>query len=203
MNVRPLNSRQCQSAFTLIELLITMTVLGVLMAIALPNLQSFVIGNRLTSNVNSFVGLVNYARSEAIARNQSVIICPRSNTAIACASDPLWGLYELQVFVDCTGNGDRNSGATTNCPTGDTLLKTMPALDTTGNEFVLIRGALTPAVGTIRFGAAGLSQTAHSFAINAKGDAAYELQYGRTICISRPGRVRVTPPLTSGSCSAF
>ena len=70
MQAVTIQARKRQSGFTLIELLVTMAVLGVLMAIALPSLRSFVVSNRLSSNVNSFVGLINYARSEAIVRNQ-------------------------------------------------------------------------------------------------------------------------------------
>jgi type IV fimbrial biogenesis protein FimT len=199
MGMQLFNSADSQKAFTLIELLITLSVLGVLLAIALPNLQTFVVNNRLSSNANSFIGLINYARSEAIARNQSVIICPKVDAGITCAGDQQWGKYELQVFVDCTANGDRNSAATVDCPDGDTLIKTYPAIDSSGTNFVLDRSA----VGNIRFNAGGISQTAHTFAINAKGDTDYEIKFGRTICISRPGRARVIPPLTSGTCSAF
>ena len=176
-----------QRGFTLIELLITMTVLGVLMAIALPNLQGFVLNNRLSSDVNGFIGLINYARSEAIARNQDVVICPRSNGAIGCqtgGAGQFWGEYEIQVFVDINGNGQRNAT--------DTLLKTIPASDSTGTVRRLTRDS---GAGSIRFGAAGLSQTAHRFDIFAikTGDAAFEAQYGRSVCISLPGRPRVIP----------
>jgi len=173
-----------QRGFTLIELLITMTVLGVLMAIALPNLQSFILSNRLSSDVNSFIGLINYARGEAIARNQDVIICPKSNSLITCQASQFWGEYEVQVFVDANGNGQRNAA--------DILLKTIPASDATGTVRRLTRDGGT---GSIRFGAVGLSQTAHRFDIFAvkTGDSVFEARYGRSVCISLPGRPRVVP----------
>jgi type IV fimbrial biogenesis protein FimT len=184
-----------QHGFTLIELLITMAVMGVLMAIAIPNLQAFVVSNQLSSDVNGFVGLVNYARSEAIARNQDVVICPKTSGAITCENNQFWGEYEIQAFVDINGNGQRNAT--------DILLKTLPATDVTANirRFTRVGG-----VGVIRFSAVGLSQTAHrfdTFAIKA-GDPEYESRYGRSICISRPGRARVTP-LAAGvaACDDF
>lgn len=187
MKICPLGIRQTQSGFTLVELMVAVSILAVLTTLALPDLRQFVVSNRLSSDVNSFVGLINYARSEAIVRNQDVVICPRSNSGITCASDASWGAYEMQAFVDLNGNGERNAD--------ELLLKTVPATDTTETQRVLKRDS---GVGRIRFSAAGFSQTAHRFDINAVGDAAFELKYGRSVCISRPGRVRVASP---GPCS--
>jgi type IV fimbrial biogenesis protein FimT len=187
MNISVPSIRQIQTGFTLVELMVAVSILAVLTTLALPDLRQFVVSNRLSSDVNGFVGLINYARSEAIVRNQDVIICPRSNGGITCASDASWGAYEIQVFVDVNGNGERNAG--------ELLLKTVPATDTMETQRVIKRDG---GVGRIRFSAAGFSQTAHRFDINAVGDAAFELKYGRSVCISRPGRVRVASP---GACS--
>jgi type IV fimbrial biogenesis protein FimT len=179
---------------TLVELLVTIAVLGILLTIALPDLRSFVVSNRMSSDVNAFVGLVNYARSEAITRNQSVVICPKSDTAITCQNTQFWGQYEIQVFVDINDNGERNDP-------DDTLLKTIPAIDTTG----LVRGLVRPqGAGKIIFRSVGYSSDTHRFNLWPKkpGDAAYEAKYGRAICITRPGRVRVIP-YTATTCDAF
>lgn len=194
MEIVTTTSRKRQGAFTLIELLITMTVLGVLMAVALPNLRSFIVSNRLSSNVNGFVGLLNYARSEAIVRNQSVLVCAKTGGSNACVTGSpglSWGEYETQVFVDVDG--------TDSWTTGDILLKTLPAMDATTTQTAFKNpNATTPRI--IKFGAAGYSQSALRYNINAVGDAAYEIKYGRSICISTPGRVKVVA-LQSADCT--
>ena len=167
--------------------------MGVLLAVALPNLQAFVLSNRLSSDVNGFLGLLNYARSEAIVRNQSVVICPKSNAGITCESSQFWGEFEVQAFVDINGNGQRNAT--------DILLKTIPAADTSGQ---VRRFTRTAGVGVVTYGSSGLSQTAHRFDIFAikVGDLDFENRYGRSVCISLPGRPRVVPYITA-NCTAF
>src|SRR3989344_4698731 len=57
------------SGFTLIELIITLTIAGILMAVAVPGLKNFVSSNRLTAQINDLIADINLARSEAIKRN--------------------------------------------------------------------------------------------------------------------------------------
>ncbi|MDT7515796.1 GspH/FimT family pseudopilin [Rhodoferax mekongensis] len=179
--------------FSLIELMITIALAGILLAIAIPNFKSFVAGNRLSTNVNSVLGLINYARSEAIVRNQAVVICPKSNSGIGCASSNLWNEYEIQVFVDSNGDNTRNNG--------ETLLRTISATDTSSNISRITRATGT---GVISFNSSGYSQTAQRFDIYEvnSADPDYEFKYGRSICISRPGRARVVSYQTS-NCTNF
>lgn len=180
-----------QEGFTLLELLVTISILAILVAIGLPSLRDFIVSNRLSSNVNGFIGLVNYARSEAIVRNQDVVICPKAATATTCAAATAWNTLDIQVFVDADGNGQFN--------TGDTLLKTMAAVDPAGTQ----TGFDQAASATLVFGSAGFARTAQSFKVYAKSsDAAYSTRFGRTVCISRMGRVRVAA-YTLTSCPDF
>ncbi|MCB1958721.1 MAG: GspH/FimT family pseudopilin, partial [Rhodocyclaceae bacterium] len=73
MNRHP-SSRQL--GVTLPELLITMTVLAIIVVVAIPGLNGFIVSSRLTGQSNEVLAGLNLARAEAIRRNQRVIFCP-------------------------------------------------------------------------------------------------------------------------------
>lgn len=78
-----------QSGVTLIELLVTLSIAVILMAIAVPGFQDFFRRNRLDSSVSEFVASLNLARSEAIRRGVRVSLC-RSSTGTNCTADQPW-----------------------------------------------------------------------------------------------------------------
>lgn len=177
--------------FTLLELMVTITVLAVIVAIALPNMRDFIVGNRLSSNVNGFIGLINYARSEAIARNQDVMVCPKASGAITCASTTSWNTYDIQAFADEDGSGQLNAA--------ESALKTMAAVDPSNTNTGFDQTGNAPLV----FGSGGFARAAQIFKIYVKSDdAAYQARFGRTVCISKAGRVRVLA-YTATSCPDF
>ncbi|WP_018876564.1 GspH/FimT family pseudopilin [Thioalkalivibrio sp. ALE31] len=89
--------------FTLVELMITIAVAAILMAIAVPNFMNLRISNGLTTQANELVTGVSVARSEAIKRNRSVRFCRTSSeTATQCAgSSGEWTNWA--VFTDTSG----------------------------------------------------------------------------------------------------
>ncbi|WP_419723494.1 GspH/FimT family pseudopilin [Stutzerimonas kunmingensis] len=72
--------RHPQHAFTLIELMVTIGILAILLAAAVPALSQAVLNTRLTSLINDLTTSVTYARSEAVKRSRRVVIC-RANAA--------------------------------------------------------------------------------------------------------------------------
>ena len=60
-----------QRGFTLLELMVTVTVLGVLLGLAVPSFTAAMRNNRIVSQNNEFIGALNYARSEAIRRSST------------------------------------------------------------------------------------------------------------------------------------
>ncbi|MDQ2075646.1 GspH/FimT family pseudopilin [Marinimicrobium sp. ABcell2] len=75
-----------QHGFTLIELIVTMTVLSILLGMAVPTFQEVSLNSKLRSHANSLVASAMLARSEAIKRNGVVRMCVSTN-GTSCSSD--------------------------------------------------------------------------------------------------------------------
>ncbi|WP_142805232.1 GspH/FimT family pseudopilin [Tepidiphilus sp. J10] len=71
--------------FTLVELMVTIAVLAILLAIGIPSFATLIASNRLTSATNELVASLQTARTEALRRNVRVTVCPAAPTATACS----------------------------------------------------------------------------------------------------------------------
>jgi type IV fimbrial biogenesis protein FimT len=92
---------QC-AGFTLVELLSTVMIVLIIFGVGIPVLKATVTTNRLASSINALAGTLAYTRSEAIRRNQHVVIC-KSNSGTECTRESDWRLGWL-VYVDMNQN---------------------------------------------------------------------------------------------------
>ena len=87
------------SGLTMVELIIVLTIAGVLAALAAPGMQRIVASNRLTTQVNDLLADLNFTRSEAIKRNTTTGICVTASGGTTCAAGGNWANGWLVYFV--------------------------------------------------------------------------------------------------------
>ena len=89
------DARALESGFTLIELMVTVAVLAILLSIAIPNYQTFVMSSRMASQTNDFITALNLARSEAVKSAANVTVCASSNGATCTGGwDTGWIIHD-------------------------------------------------------------------------------------------------------------
>ncbi len=77
---------QLQRGFTLVELMVTLAVLAILAAVAVPSFQGTIRLNRVSTCNNSMLAALNLARSEAIKTRGFAEVCA-SVDGTACGAD--------------------------------------------------------------------------------------------------------------------
>ena len=155
--------KNAETGFTLIELLIALLIGAILATLAAPSFMDTIRRNRLVSASNDFLATLNYARSEAIKRGQTITICP-SNDQASCTSSPWqdgWIVQEENSSELLRAHGALDGGAT--------LVKT----DTST---------------TLQYTPRGLLAGGNSATFNLCVASGFE---GRQIVISATGRARI------------
>ena len=69
--------------FTLIELMVTLTVLAIMLGIGVPSFKNFIAGQKVKTATYDLMASLLLARSEAVKRNTNVALTPGSATAWA------------------------------------------------------------------------------------------------------------------------
>ncbi|TXI20272.1 MAG: prepilin-type N-terminal cleavage/methylation domain-containing protein [Nitrosomonas sp.] len=97
-----------QNGFTLIELIVTLSVVSILLSVAAPSYRTFVQDSLLSAQNNSFYSALALAKSEAIRRSSFATVCPSTN-GTGCTGGKIWSNGWL-VFADDNGNGIVEAG---------------------------------------------------------------------------------------------
>lgn len=88
--------------FTLVELIITFAIAAILLTLAMPQYQKFVIDSRSQSAGTNLVAALRLARSEAITRGTNITVCPLNSAQNACSTSIDWE-YGWRVWNPSTG----------------------------------------------------------------------------------------------------
>ena len=158
--------------FTLIELMVSIAILAILLGIAVPGLNQFLVSNRLTSQINELVSDISRARNEAGTRGTRVSICIAASSTTCATSGTAWEAGRI-IFTDTNGNGAID--------TGEAIIKYAPALDGGTN---LVSNSFTSALFITFRPFGGLTSTSGgTFTLCAPG-----YTEGRQISVAATGR---------------
>lgn len=162
------------AGFTLVELMVTIAVIGITLAFASPNIVGFIQNYRITTQTNNLLADLQLARNNSVSQGIRVSVCASSDGAACSGSN--WSVGRI-VFTDVNGNGAVDIAT-------DTVLRVSEALST-GNTIVATN--LTTG-GLIQYRPSGLASGVSG------GGAAFTLcdartgPFGRTVTVAPTGR---------------
>ncbi|CAA6802081.1 MAG: Unknown protein [uncultured Thiotrichaceae bacterium] len=99
--------KQKIQGFSLVEVMITLSIMAIMIGFSVPALKNMIESNRLQSAVDDFQFALVYSRLNAISLQMDVAICPKKPAQIACEDDVNEQDYAegWLVFSDCDDDG--------------------------------------------------------------------------------------------------
>ena len=174
----PASGRRLSGGFTLVELMVTVAVAAILLAIATPSFTSIINSNRLASAANELVATLQSARMEAVRSNRRVNVCR------GCDGNA----GSLVAFVDANANKAADAG--------EVIRAGFP------NPSVEFSGDLDVVFGSDGFGRDGdapngaLLATSYRFCIPTTSPT----QNVRVVSIGAGSRISTDPENGGGAC---
>ncbi len=189
--------RSRQTGFTMIELMVVVTIMGILLAVAIPNFESFVNSNRLSSAANEMVASIQTARMESLRRNRRAVVCLSQNPSAASPACNAVNATGWVAFLDPDSSGTFT--------VGDTLLRS-----STLKDRVVVNSSLASA-GKVVFRSDGLARNSTGGAVqpNVLLNGALDVCISTTrpvlnarhVCVGSGSRVSVRQ-FTNAGCAA-
>lgn len=118
-----------QRGVTLVELLIAIVIAGILMGIAVPSFQAWMMNTQIKTATESLFNGIQLARGEAVRRNTNIvfIVGPSTTWQVGCEV-PLADGADADTIADCPTtlqfrpSGDTSKAALTITPAGATTI---------------------------------------------------------------------------------
>lgn len=85
--------------FTLIELMITIAILGVIVGLAAPAMGDFLVRQRVSSQASELMLALAFARSEAVKSNSSIAVIPATNSSTGWSDG--WCVGPESTMTNC------------------------------------------------------------------------------------------------------
>lgn len=156
---------------TLIELLVVIAVVGILAAVAVPQLATTVQSQAVENQANMLANDLRQGRSEALRRGAPVVLCAKKSGANECDSGTNWKTGWL-MYANTNNNATLDDGE---------LIKVQDALQSVGTA----SGSATNNATTVRFQATGIVNESFQFSLTPSSGT--DTRY---VCLAKSGRVK-------------
>ncbi len=182
--------------FTLIELMVTIAIAAILITLAAPSFKGLIQSNSISSSVNMFMADLRYARSEAVRRGGTVVMCRSDSPEAAnptCGSGSGPGgngwVSGWIIFYDESGDGNRTSA--------EPLMRVQAPVSAVDS---IVEGGASSST-KFRFTGTGRLLNLNSATSLQFGGGDFANNRQRVLCVSLGGRARIAGDGTT-SCGA-
>lgn len=166
------------AGFSMIELMITIAIVAILMALAFPSFEGSMRSNRVATTTNELIASLSLARSEALRNPGGAVICT-STDGLACGGAWTDGWI---VWIDVDGDGAMDPG--------DRVVRTI----TPNNRVTLTATAAAGSELVLRFDSYGRMVDNNIRQIQLQpSDCPTGQQLRRQLDIAGTGQVRTSP----------
>jgi type IV fimbrial biogenesis protein FimT len=97
MSIKFMLKKRTQQAFTLLELMVTLSIFAILVGFAVPSFNKQISSSRSNALAEDFLSAFNYARTQSVALGKKVTVCAANATATDCSTN--WNAGWI-VFID-------------------------------------------------------------------------------------------------------
>lgn len=160
---------QRQHGLTLLELMLTMSILAIAVTLVVPSAQSLFQQQRIIATVNTMSASLQLAKEHAVTQFSDVTLCPTIDY-VTCQND--WSQAKM-IFVDVNDNNEREND--------ETIIHSLPEAP--------FGVDITSSNNTITFYMSGFSATPSTILLCDRSD---ENSLARALFISLQGRVSVS-----------
>ena len=192
---RSMHLRKPLSGFTLLELMVVVAIIAILATLVSPSFARLIQSNAMSSNVNTFMADMRYARSESTRRGGGVVMCrsdaPEAISPVCSTTagpDGRGWVSGWIVFLDANNDGVIAAGDLLRV---QSPIAKMDSIVENGGE----------ASSIFRFTATGRLFNASSATSLQFGGSAYASDVQRILCVNPGGRARIAGNGAS-SCGA-
>ena len=177
--------KSTQHGFTMTELLATIGIISILMAIGAPSYRYVTTSNRMSGEINGLLGDLQFARAEAIKEGQTITVCATADGA-TCAGNTTWTGGWL-VFADNTAIGTFDAAT-------DVMLRIQKPLSS-GDKLTADNN-----IGAVTFNREGFALALPGTIKLTLQDSTANAGYNRCLAVTIVGAMTTQAHTTSASC---